>query len=183
MKKFFIYILIVVLLCFSICMGGCTENHIDDFTTSLNQTNEVKDTENTTNTTEKKHSASETHNVQNYYQMWCDGEITADELMSKPGVMDNFIERIKRFTGYDLYNENFTWKYVAAEDRYPFKFTITYEDDTKTKGIEAIVIRYKDGEDIKYSVEVNPNIIFYLSDSESYFNMYQGILNNNTLFF
>ena len=156
MKKFCIYILIAVLLCFSICMGGCTENHIDDFSTSLNQTNEVKDTE---NTTEKEHSESEIYDVQNYYQMWCDGEITADELMSKPGVMDNFIERIKRFTGYDLYNENFTWKYVAAEDRYPFKFTITYEDDTKTKGIEAIVIRYKDGEDIKYSVEVNPNII------------------------
>mgnify|MGYP004507162463 CR=1 FL=1 len=28
--------------------GGCTENHIDDFSTYLDQTNEVKDTENTT---------------------------------------------------------------------------------------------------------------------------------------
>ena len=76
MKKNCISILIVILLCFSVCMSGCTENHIDDFSTSLNQTNEVKDTE---NTTEKEHSTSETHNVQNYDQMWRNGEITADE--------------------------------------------------------------------------------------------------------
>ena len=157
MKKIRVSILMVAILCIFVCFGGCADNHYDASPTLLTQSDEVEATE---KTTEKEHSQPEADNLQNYYQMWCDGEITADEFMNKPGVMDSFIKGIKATTGYDLYNESFTWTYVENDDRYPFKFTVTDEDGIGSKGIEAIIISYKDGaeEEVKYALEVNPNI-------------------------
>lgn len=146
-----------------------TEN--DDSQTLLTQSDEAETTKNvdsqtsnevetTEQTTEKEHSQPEINSLQNYYRMWCDGEITADELMNKPGVMDSFIETIKATTGYDLYNENFTWTYIKHDDRYPFKFIITDEDGIASRGIEAVIISYKDSteDDVKYALEVAPYV-------------------------
>lgn len=104
----------------------------------------------------KEYSQTKVEDVQMYYRMWYDKEITVDELLSKQEVMHDFWEKIKLKTGIDIDTVNYTWEYDANDDRYPFKFLINYEDNTKNTIIEALIVKYKEGIQEKYSIEVSP---------------------------